>query len=449
MKNPSFFITFLFLFCTVLMHSQKIDLTELKAPSSPAFTILGIQPAEIARPTSYEAFQASLFENLSNTEGFSIPQNVALEFTPFWLAAHPKLSFEDLINSKNIANTIVQNSSISIATIDLNSELDSIVNGTRMGIGYRTFLFKGSPSKENRTKLMTAVSELKKTQRAILGTYQPLFQVLAENPSINDADELKEKFTDEIELFFDTQELSADEEEMARKIYTEEVLPSLFEEVYLIQAPNTFAAEVFKNLSKILSDKTIGIEQKLKKKATKVEALIAKEDQDYRGFYLEFSSALALDFQDSKFNNSYINKWGVWLTPSYRTKSDQFEFLGVVRYLENTIVATNSETQNIDAGAKIAFQTGRFSLSGEAIFRFQNVTSSISSAFETTHSEENIEDLKAVLTLEYKLTDSLLLTYTFGQNFDQNTEINGNVVSTIGLNYDLGGKKIIKDFSLD
>src|SRR5829696_3920328 len=67
---------------------------KLRTPTSPAFVILGITPAEVERPTAPAAFAASFFQRVEEaTKGF--PNSYALELAPYWLRSHPGLTFTE------------------------------------------------------------------------------------------------------------------------------------------------------------------------------------------------------------------------------------------------------------------------------------------------------------------------------------------------------------------
>ena len=77
------------LICLVLSlvsnGQEKINLENLKAPSSPASTILGIQPSEITRPKSVKDLEATLFNNFTDNYSLSIPNDYGLEVMPYWI----------------------------------------------------------------------------------------------------------------------------------------------------------------------------------------------------------------------------------------------------------------------------------------------------------------------------------------------------------------------------
>ncbi|UCD25331.1 MAG: hypothetical protein JSW51_05270, partial [Gemmatimonadota bacterium] len=123
-------------------QEAKITPSDLRAPSSPAFVLFGIEPTAVERPNSPRALAATILSNTSISD--LIPRNVALEVAPYWLASHPTLTFDDYYNA-NVGQSLLQSLSLSMATTTL--EVDSLGNvGTGVGFGFRTMILGGRPS---------------------------------------------------------------------------------------------------------------------------------------------------------------------------------------------------------------------------------------------------------------------------------------------------------------
>lgn len=127
---------------TTAAQEPKIAPNDLRAPASPAFFLLGIEPTAVERPNSPRALATTLLSNTSASN--LIPRNVALEVAPYWLASHPTLTFDDYY-SANVAQSLLQSLSISMATSA--PEEDSLGNvATGVGFGFRTLVLSGRPS---------------------------------------------------------------------------------------------------------------------------------------------------------------------------------------------------------------------------------------------------------------------------------------------------------------
>ena len=130
---------------------QVPDVASLKTPESPAFMALGIAPSEIQRPTTPTGLAASLANGFVAGGSLPLLQNFALEFSPFWLFPHRRLSYEQVLDQPGRA--IVRNLSFSFATspkqlerINMDGSIDKLDYG-RFSVGGRTTLWPGTPTK--------------------------------------------------------------------------------------------------------------------------------------------------------------------------------------------------------------------------------------------------------------------------------------------------------------
>lgn len=122
-------ITFFFLFTSSNLFAQntanEIKFQNLETPSSPGFILLDNAPSSIERPTTPQGFGVSVLGFFQGTGG-------AMEFAPFWLTTHPKLTAEKMYK---IRFPILYNFSISAATVKSDSS-------NYMAGGFRTRLFQ-------------------------------------------------------------------------------------------------------------------------------------------------------------------------------------------------------------------------------------------------------------------------------------------------------------------
>ena len=422
MKN---FYTIILIICVFIFQSlaqEAIDLSELKPPSSPAFTILGLQPTEIARPKTFEALEASLLNSFFQENNFRLSNNLAIEFSPYWLASHPDLTFERYINP-TIGDNILFNSSLSIGTVKYNSEVDTNIVSTDIGFGYRTMIFTGRPLQKNE-ELIKSVKIITINQSLIADSYNIVITYMNMCSNIS---ELIDSLRNKMETYFGIPEAELKDRKI---IINEIILPYLsdLKETDYQDAQEKILQELPNRLSEIAEYKAIT------GAATKLE----NANKDNVGFLLEFAAAFVLDFPTSTFQYSKIPKWGIWLTPTYRMQDQSFEFLGLLRFIKNEIPSQPSD--NFDFGAKVNYQLNKFSVSAECIGRYQSAT-----IFEetindtTTTSKVSSSDFRAVINLDYRITDNLILSYSFGENFDLNTEVTNDLISVFSLNFGIGG----------
>jgi hypothetical protein len=76
--------------CYAQTQDNSLKLQDIQLSNAPAFSLLDISPSSIETPNSTKAFSTSILNNISQSNG--IPQNYAVEFTPFWFQSHPKMT---------------------------------------------------------------------------------------------------------------------------------------------------------------------------------------------------------------------------------------------------------------------------------------------------------------------------------------------------------------------
>ena len=176
----------------------------------------------------------------------------------------------------------------------------------------------------------------------------------------------------------------------------------------------------------------------IKKTAAKVTEDLKDLNKDYYGFSLEFATALALSFPESRVSNKEVPRWGLWATPAFRCKSKKFEFISLLRYIGEQVDTVN--TGNFDIGGKIVFQLEKFSMSGEFIYRSSSTTiETIETEGGKQKTNLTSDDTKAVLNLDYRITPSIVLSYTVGRNMADLTGSEDGFVSVLNLNIGIGG----------
>lgn len=419
-------------------EDDKIDFSKLSSPSIPAFTILGVQPSEISRPKTLDELEASVYSNFSKDGNFTLPKNYALEFTPFWLKPKRTIDFESYISPIK-GQSLVRNSAFSLASFEQKSYLDSTKNNPRIGIGYRTMLDKTKIIKSK--GYVTALGKLHCgliTGSSLLGGLSQLQHESKIAKKASDSTYRHAINDSTIRAFFveyiDKQKASLNDEGKA-------LIDILAKKLVF----ETIDANKGKDGDHILEQIKLRFENdfnEITKSKDLTDSLSKALDERY-GFRLEMAAAITLDFPTNDVYFSKVPKFGIWFTPSYRLKGEKhkwlhnFELLAVGRYIKNYL--PNNYSDNYDLGAKVVFETGKFSINGELIQRFQTVTISSETVNNvTTKTTESTQDFKATLNLNYALTQNIVLTYSFGKNYELNTGNSDNLISMLSLNYALG-----------
>jgi hypothetical protein len=117
----------------------------IRTPTSPAFTLLGVEPTSIERPST----PADLAFNLINQarSGLSVPKDFAAEVSPYWLTNHTNLRWQDDVD-RSLLQSIARTTTFSMAT-----STNEDTNTTGLGLGARVGIFSGSLTPETRRAL--------------------------------------------------------------------------------------------------------------------------------------------------------------------------------------------------------------------------------------------------------------------------------------------------------
>jgi len=125
-------------------HGTDSNSTEsMRAPSSPAFALVGVAPTRIERPASPRALGLSLLSATSESSS-GIPRNLAFEFAPYWWTERPTLTFNQMEGGKPWEN-VIRTASFSIATFE-RAVAGSSNPDTGAGVGLHFDVIRGKPT---------------------------------------------------------------------------------------------------------------------------------------------------------------------------------------------------------------------------------------------------------------------------------------------------------------
>ncbi len=253
----------------------------LRTPTSPAFTVLGVEPNSVERPNTPSALALSL-QNLSS-DFKSLAKDFAVEVSPYWLMGAPTLTWREDAN-RNLFESIARTFTISAATAEVGGALFPT---TGLSAGIRMSFVSGKLSNTARKNLETM--EMTLTNEAkIFASFQ--------NKRRKDLDSEYQKQLKENEGNW-------------KKI--EDI-------TYVYNS-------AVNNLNQLIledpeyQDSIDAIREKVQKYAINRE-----------GFFLNLAAAGAWDFDNGIVDKGHFNRVGVWLTPSFVSSS--FSFSAVVRY---------------------------------------------------------------------------------------------------------------------
>ncbi|HTF05887.1 MAG TPA: hypothetical protein VK826_17785 [Bacteroidia bacterium] len=430
-------ITLLFPYWVLAQDSLGLKLDELRAPSSPGFSILGVQPTDISRPKSWRSAETTLASSFLDGNKLIVPKNFAIEFNPFFttrrLNPNNSPSFVFSTKPKDFWTIVKCNSAISVATGEFKNYYDTSFTNPRMGLGYRTQLFAMQPTTAG---LMAFAS----FQSAIVDISMLTFAI----DDVIEANAAKAIAPGDLVDSITAQ---------ARFILKQNPGGNRLDSLYIMTIIEEDIAPVIRDgikkdlaVGELLKQaKQIAINATQKAPVTKLRDAVASGLQDRYGFCLEFATAFLLDFPTNDIEFSKVPKFGFWFTGTYRSRSQHCEIGGMVRFV-TTKFDTTIRYNNFDLGVRAMLAGDKWSVNGEFIQRFQfNVLENkpVGSSNEVTFRYS--ADFKLALTVNYKLNDDVIFNYTFGNNLTVNTEFERNTStlgSTVGVTYAFGGPTV-------
>jgi hypothetical protein len=418
------------------------NLNNISAPSSPASSILGIEPTVVLSPKSYQALETALYSNFTDSYGKGIiPNDFALEFTPYWTTDN-KLSLEDYLYPESALKTIFRNSSISLASTQ-NFQLgdSSLTNG--IGLGYRTTLHFGNAN--DREQIMIYKKVLNSKHKVITNVLKVLHET-SEKENINSKDDFLENIKLSLTNIL-TENCDLKSEEAVG------ISNSIIDKKGLLPEYDKDNPDVFIDTLRSLVDSELSL----------IASNYSFENfetyiKERQGFSLDIAYAAFGNFPTSNFESLIIPNQSFWLTPSYRFKDKwkRLKLMGVVRYqwydldyYKEYFPQTTVYRNNIDYGFAISGMFKKFSIQFEALGRSSNseIPAGIDNDGNELFRKDSDVDFQCIGSFNYNLTDQILLSYKVGNQFDPLTNPDNILVSQLTLNLGFGSptKEILKN----
>lgn len=417
------------IFCPIVLLSQE-KLSELKAPSSPASGLLGLQPSAVLAPKSYQALETAIYSNFMTNSGPVIPNDFALEFTPYWTKNHG-LTLQEYLYPKRKLDQVIRNSSFSIASTR-NFLLGDSTASNALAFGYRTTFYFGSKTdKERNDSLKKMISIANNIYSSIADTVYSLL-VYKQHSIIKSKtdflDSIKSTVYNELHRYYS---INLTVKLMNDILAATDTLPQIND------SNHKYFAEHFLDII----DKT-----------TKGD-LIFNEFKSYikkrDGLSVDIAYANILNFPTSDFGLCFMPRQSVWITPTYRFSKnlDFLTVLGVLRYewynlnyYNKYFPALNNNKENMDFGLAASAQFNKFSFQVEIVGRYSY--SEIRAGTDTNgyelYRKEYKSDLQYIGSFNYNLTDQIVLTYSIGNRFEPLLNPNNTLVSNLAINFGFG-----------
>ncbi len=450
-----FFIILILSFCSNILLAQKdIDVSSLKAPSSPAFSILGIQPNQVTHPKTFNDLEVGIMNNFLSDGNFTIPKDFALEITPYWLFKHKYLTFDKYIHPENI-DRFTRSISVSIATGSRKNESDTSKNIQQLAYGIRFQIPIGLQ------KLDPDIEQSLNDGINQLGTTQTIMGLLVGTTIFNPADygagaagadaTLRDNFNKSVDKFAYTKQVIIDKTtayfnglSVAQKAEYQKVFNSLLKKINEDDIDESSLENALSSFQNEIPEIANSQEQR-DWVAKNVEDKIKKLNAEPIGDFLEFAFACTQEFpNENNTNQSRFGKTALWLTYTHKGKQDkntnQFEFSIMIRGGYDKTLSQN-ET-NLDLGGQGTYtRKDRFSLSVEFLGRL-NLEMQPKIQGSNTRTANIHGDWRIFVNGAYRISEGVSITYGIGRDFNHNLITRGNLLSLLGLNFGIGNPKI-------
>jgi hypothetical protein len=417
------------------MYSQNLELNELATPATPAFTLLGLSPTNISRPTHSKPFLMDLANGL---DGTSIAANIAIESTPYWWVSHPELTYKEFYGldtsmsaSANVLQQIARTFAISFATSDA-SPSDPSVDSRLIAAGLRFQLLDGQPS----SKYANHYNEM---------IYSPLLI----REVIGDLEfKIKKMMIDSIENLLSAVPLS-----IQTLIKTNDKLNQLSEkektarakdaESYVNNFLSPLKGGIFnkENVLKLLEDQRQILTDEVNAN------LIEMQTIGRVGWLLEFAGAASSLAPTNNITYTMGQDWAAWATLTYRLEPPKQskkvnDFNLMARFGGNFEMGNTFST---DLGTSWVLLGENFSLSLEAIYRgFRRQKDILATDGNVYHITETSNTWRYALSYQYRLTEMINVSFSVGKDFENSRLTNGGIFTLVNMNFALPSKESIK-----
>jgi hypothetical protein len=336
----------------------------LLAPSAPGFVLLGVEPSAVERPGTPSDLALAI---LSHTGDLShLPENLALQFSPYWLFFGQHITFERFADHRDPGQNLLQTLSLSLAysTSDSLPDLPS----TPLALGIRC-----SP---------------------LRGRIDPEFDGYARR-----LESLYEELDRLSEVFHEKWATRIEEDSTIRALFdgflaADDSLKPLLEP--LIQA------QIAEREAEIRTHVETEIRQEHTARIQSVREILSGLRFRRIGWTLDLAGGLVIEFPGRRFDDGQIGRWGGWLTGGFVGRS--LSALALARYLG---YRDESEESLLDLGARfILDDPGRFSLSVEGIYR------------KRLNGDGSRDTWRLAFIFDYEIARNKALSLAFGRDFE-------------------------------
>jgi len=385
------------------------SLNVLRAPSSPAATMLGISESAIERPSDPADFAASV---QTATDQFSMfPSSYAVDLAPGWLFLGDKLVFGDPANKK-VGENLLQSGVLSLGTTTTEDNADTGLSNTQVAVGIKASVFRGHKFHSETKKRLEELRKVMQQRNSTL--FDEAERVFRQDSILLQKDDERKNYVKNLRQ----EGLSMDEVRATKK---------------------------FQQLTDAIVDRKQVIRDSLsgQKRHTAYEAQIIEQVEQLQikrvGFKMDVHFGMVMDFPGQKTTDMAVSRWGGWLTMGYECEKN-FVALGIARMLLNPDQAFADDDGMIDqenlltfdAGARMIYSSmNKFSASGEFLYR------------SILNQDQLDPSYRLAFNASYEVAKNKLLTFSIGRDFDGTVEKGGNVFAAINAVLGFGSNRNI------
>lgn len=356
------------------------DFNTLATPPAPAWTLLGLEPSSVERPTNPTEFGVSLLQRSDNVA--TLPSDWAVEMAPYWTFGGPGGPWTADVE-RSVGEAFLRTLSVSFVTAQTGTD---VVPVTSVGTAVRFQLLSGR------------VPETARRQAAALAGALTAFARSAEER----AAELR-------------RELNVD----AR----------------FVEIRREFGADSANTWLRAQND---AIEVRVQESGDVAARRRAAEELQLNasvrhGFILEMAGGWGADIPRNGFDDLETRQWGVWASPSWI--GSRASVVGVARYLSDPGLDRPAVEGAVDFGVRGILQRPRVGLSVEAVGRRLSVADGVADP-----EAPDRQDWRLAGIAEYRVDADWWVRATFGRDFDRSGE-GGGLLATISVSLDVGGER--------
>lgn len=174
------------------------------------------------------------------------------------------------------------------------------------------------------------------------------------------------------------------------------------------------------------------------KQSREVAAAIRALPGDERvGLHIQLAGALAGLYPGNDFSAGHVGRTGLWGTVTYRADVPRIDMIGLARWLRDE---DDREQNAVDLGFRGVFRFDRLSASAE----FVNRTASEMDDGEAADPGAFSDSRRFVGLVEYRATEDLFVTFSFGQDFANEGDDREPLVAILGGQLHFGPKPFLR-----